>query len=128
MLQRSYIILIAGGAMLVAGIIITIVWAGSFAGTFLRESTIIGQTLVKPSESVNASLQVNNIVRPLSIAVHFKPGSNNWNIIITIIKCYYSRRNSKRSNWQSSKQKHIPKGVFYYLQARDYRKIHPYYY
>jgi hypothetical protein len=59
--------------MLISGIIITIVWAGSFAGTFLRESTIIGQTLVKPSESVNASLQVNNIVRPVSIAVHFKP-------------------------------------------------------
>jgi hypothetical protein len=61
--------------MLIAGIIITIVWAGSFAGTFLRESTIIGQTLVKPSESVNASLQVNNIVRPVSIAVHFKPAA-----------------------------------------------------
>jgi len=61
--------------MLIAGIIITIVWAGSFAGTFLRESTIIGQTLVKPSESVNASLQVNNIVRPVSIAVNFKPAA-----------------------------------------------------
>jgi hypothetical protein len=77
MLQRGYMILIAGAALLIAGIIISIVWAGSFAGTFLRESTIIGQTLIKPSESTNASLQVNDIIRPVSIALHFKPAGSN---------------------------------------------------
>jgi hypothetical protein len=72
-LQRGYIILIAGAVLFISGIVISALWAGSFAGTFLRESTIIGQTLIKPSESVNASLQVNDIARPIAIAIHFKP-------------------------------------------------------
>jgi hypothetical protein len=72
-LQRGYIILIAAAVLFVSGIVISALWAGSFAGTFLRESTIIGQTLIKPSESVNASLQVNDIARPIAVAVHFKP-------------------------------------------------------
>ena len=32
MLKRGYIILIAGGALVVAGIMISAVWAGSFVG------------------------------------------------------------------------------------------------
>jgi hypothetical protein len=46
MLQRGYIILIAGGVLVVAGIVLSIFWAGSFADQFLQENTIIGQTLV----------------------------------------------------------------------------------
>src|ERR671932_6843 len=108
-LQRGYIILIAGAVLFISGIVISALWAGSFAGTFLRESTIIGQTLIKPSESVNASLQVNDIARPIAVAIHFKP-------------------NSKRSSRPSGKQKHICKRVFYRIQATDYRKIYTYSY
>ena len=75
MLKRGYIILIAGGVLLVAGVVISALWAGSFAGQFLEESTIIGQTLVRPSESINATLQVNDISRPISLALHFEPES-----------------------------------------------------
>jgi hypothetical protein len=75
MLKRGYIILIAGGVLLVAGVVISALWAGSFAGRFLEESTIIGQTLVRPSESINATLQVNDISRPISLALHFEPES-----------------------------------------------------
>jgi hypothetical protein len=75
MLQRGYIILIAGGVLVVAGIVLSIFWAGSFAGQFLQENTIIGQTLVMPLESINATLQVNDISRPISVALHFDPQS-----------------------------------------------------
>ena len=77
MLKRGYIILIAGGALVVAGILISAAWAGSFVGQFLQENTIIGQAEVEPSESVNATLQVNDISRPISMALHFEPESAN---------------------------------------------------
>ena len=85
MLQRGYIILIAGGVLVVAGTVLSIFWAGSFAGQFLQENTIIGQTLVMPSESINATLQVNDISRPISVALHFDPQSANVTLRQTVI-------------------------------------------
>jgi hypothetical protein len=37
--RRGYIILIAGGALVVAGIAISAAWAGSFVGQFMQENT-----------------------------------------------------------------------------------------
>ncbi len=84
MLKRGYIILIAGGILFVAGIVITAAGAGSLAGQFLQENTIISQTLVRPSESINATLQVNDIPRPISVAFHFEPGSANVTLRETV--------------------------------------------
>ena len=39
MLKRGYIILIVGGVLFVAGIVITAAGAGSLAGQFLQENT-----------------------------------------------------------------------------------------
>lgn len=77
MLKRGYIILIAGGALLVVGILISAIWAGSFVGQFLQENTIISQAVIRPSESINAILQVTDISRshPISVALHLEPGS-----------------------------------------------------
>jgi hypothetical protein len=36
-LKRSYVILIAGGVLLVAGLVISALWVGSFAGRLLKE-------------------------------------------------------------------------------------------
>jgi hypothetical protein len=85
MLQRGYIILIVGGILVVVGIVVSIFWAGSFAGQFLQENTIIGQTLVMPSESINATLQVNDISRPISVALRFDPQSANVTLRETVI-------------------------------------------
>lgn len=52
MLKRGYIILIAGGALVVAGVVISAVWAGSFVGQFMQENTIIGQAAVEPSQTL----------------------------------------------------------------------------
>ena len=75
--MRGYIILIAGGALVVAGIVISAVWAGSFVSQFMQENSIISQAVVRPSESINTTLQVNDISRPISTALHFEPDSAN---------------------------------------------------
>jgi hypothetical protein len=84
MLKRGFIILIAGGALVVAGIVISAVWAGSFVGQFIQENTIIGQAAVEPSETINATLQINDISRPISTALHFEPDSANVTLRETV--------------------------------------------
>lgn len=85
MLKRGYIILIAGGALVVAGVVVSALWAGSFVGQFLQDNAIIGQTLIRPSESINATLQVSDISRPVSVALHFEPQSSNVTLRETVI-------------------------------------------
>jgi len=76
MLQRSYIILIIGAALLISGIIVSILWAGSFAGTFLHENTILNGVLIRPSALVNTSIQVADISKPVSLAIHIERNNN----------------------------------------------------
>jgi hypothetical protein len=70
MLQRGYIILIVGGALLILGIVISALWAGSFARTIISENTIVSGFSIRPTSSVNASTQVVDISRPVSLAIH----------------------------------------------------------
>jgi hypothetical protein len=70
MVQRGYIILIVGAVLLISGIVISILWAGFFAGTILRENTILSGVPIRPAGSVNASTQVMDTSRPVSLAIH----------------------------------------------------------
>lgn len=70
MLQRSYIILIVGAILLISGIVISALWARSFAGTVIRENTILSGVSIRPAGSVNASTQVLDTSRPVSLAIH----------------------------------------------------------
>ena len=69
-MERGYIILIAGAVLLISGIVISILWAGSFAGIIIRENTILSGVSIRPAVSVNASTQVMDTSRPVSLAVH----------------------------------------------------------
>lgn len=69
-LGKGYIVLIAGVAMIVSGIAISALGTGSMLGFFLKENTVVAQTLIKPFESVNATLQVNDIARTVSLVIH----------------------------------------------------------
>jgi hypothetical protein len=71
-MQRGYIILIIGAVLLISGIVISILWAGSFAGTIIRENTILSGVSIRPAGSVNASIQVIDISRPISLALHLE--------------------------------------------------------
>ena len=70
MVQRGYIILIVGAVLLISGIVISILWAVPFAGTIIRENTILSGVSIRPAGSVNASTQVIDTSRPVSLAIH----------------------------------------------------------
>jgi hypothetical protein len=70
MVQRGYIILIVGAVLLISGIVISILWAVPFAGTIIRENTILSGVSIRPAGSVNASAQVIDTSRPVSLAIH----------------------------------------------------------
>ena len=71
-MQRGYIILIVGAALLISGILISALWAVPFAGTILRESTILSGASIRSGGSVNASTQVVDTSRPVSLAVRLE--------------------------------------------------------
>lgn len=68
-MQRGHIILIAGAALLVAGIAITAAWGTSLARSFLAENTIMQTTSLAPGQSIDAQMTVNDLDRPLSLAI-----------------------------------------------------------
>src|SRR2546425_3075085 len=72
MVQRGYIILIVGAVLLISGIVISILWAVPFAGTIIRENTILSGVSIRPAGSVNASTQVIDTSRPVSLAIHLE--------------------------------------------------------
>jgi hypothetical protein len=67
---QGYIILIVGAALVISGIVISALWAAPFAGKILRESTILSGASIRPGGSVNASTQVIDTSRPVSLAIH----------------------------------------------------------
>src|SRR5437879_1701362 len=69
-MQRGYIILIAGAVLLISGIVISILWAVPFAGTIIRENTILSGVSIRPVGSVNVFAQVIDTSRPVSLAIH----------------------------------------------------------
>jgi hypothetical protein len=68
-MKRGYIVLISGAVLLVAGIIISAAWAVQFAGSFLRDNTIVAQTSVDPGKSVDTRINVDQLDRPISLAI-----------------------------------------------------------
>jgi uncharacterized RDD family membrane protein YckC len=79
MLQRSYIILIIGAALLISGIIISALWAGSFGARFIRENTILSGVLITPAALVNTTFQATDASKPVSLAIHVERNNNNNN-------------------------------------------------
>jgi len=69
-MQRGYIILIVGAALLISGIVVSVLWAVPFAGTILHEYTILSGALIRPGGSINAYTQVIDASRPVSLAIH----------------------------------------------------------
>jgi hypothetical protein len=84
MIQRGYIMLIAGGALFIAGIIIVAVWAIPFASTFLQENTLINQISIDPGRSVQATTQVTDLSRPVTVAIHIDRPEGVVRVIETV--------------------------------------------
>jgi hypothetical protein len=88
MLQRGYIILIIGAGLLIAGIVISVLWAGSFANSFLRQGMIINDVTLAPSGSGRSTIRVTDIAHPIALQVHFESQDSNSN----------SSQNAQRAN------------------------------
>jgi hypothetical protein len=84
MIQRGYIILIIGGVLFVAGIIIAAIWAIPFASTFLQENTLINQVSIEPGKSVESTTQVTDISRPITVAIHIERPEGVVRLIETV--------------------------------------------
>ncbi|AIC14610.1 hypothetical protein [Nitrososphaera viennensis] len=68
-MKRGHIVLVSGAVLLVSGIAISVVWGVSFAGSFLRDNTIVAKTTIDAGKSVDARTEVNQLDRPISIAI-----------------------------------------------------------
>jgi hypothetical protein len=79
MLQRGYIILIIGAALLIAGIGISVLWADSFANSFLRQGMILNDVALAPSASGRNTIRVTDIAHPIALQVHFESQHSNSN-------------------------------------------------
>ncbi len=84
MIKRGYIILIVGGALFIAGIIIAAVWAIPFASTFLRENTLINQVSIEPGRSVQATTDVTDVSRSITVAIHVERPEGVVRLIETV--------------------------------------------
>jgi uncharacterized RDD family membrane protein YckC len=82
MLERGYIILILGAALLISGIIISALWAEYFARSFIRENIILSGVSIRQSTSISTSIQVMDTSRPVSLTIHVEP-SNGMSSSIT---------------------------------------------
>ena len=68
-MKRGHIILISGAVLFVAGIIISAVWAIPFAGSFLRDTTMVAKTSIDPGKSLDTRIEVHQLDRPISLAI-----------------------------------------------------------
>ena len=72
MLKRGYIILIAGGSLFAIGIALTVVLGIGMASTLLDETIVLDNVEIEPSESVNHTIEIDTVDRPVSVALHME--------------------------------------------------------
>jgi hypothetical protein len=81
---RGYIVLIVGGVLFVAGIIIVAVWAIPFASTFLQGNTLINQVSIEPGRLIQATREVTDLSRPVTVAIHVQTPQGVVRLIETV--------------------------------------------
>jgi hypothetical protein len=81
---RGYIVLIIGGVLFVAGIIIVAVWAIPFASTFLQGNTLINQVSIEPGRLIQATREVTDLSRPVTVAIHVQTPQGVVRLIETV--------------------------------------------
>ncbi len=84
MIGRGYIVLIVGGVLFVAGIILVAVWAIPFASTFLQGNTLINQVSIEPGRLIQATREVTDVSRPVTVAIHVQTPQGVVRLIETV--------------------------------------------
>jgi hypothetical protein len=75
-MQRGYLVLIVGGALLASGIVISVIWAGSLGSRIIHQNTILNGVSIYPSGTASAIAQVNDVSRHLSLVISIEPNRN----------------------------------------------------
>jgi len=70
--------------LFVAGIIIVAVWAIPFASTFLQGNTLINQVSIEPGRLIQATREVTDLSRPVSVAIHVQTPQGVVRLIETV--------------------------------------------
>jgi len=68
-MKRGHIILSAGAALLVAGLVIALVWGISYASSVFANNTVIANTAIPPGASISAKKDVNSLDKPIYLTV-----------------------------------------------------------
>ncbi len=84
MIRRGYIILLIGGVLFIAGIIIAAIWAIPFAITFLQGNTLINQVSIESGRSIEVTTQVTDLSRPILVAIHIERPEGLVRLIETV--------------------------------------------
>ena len=72
MLKRGYLILIAGAALFIIGIILTATYGMNIISLTLSENIILADVSISPSESINHTIEISDTERPVSLALHIE--------------------------------------------------------
>lgn len=75
MLKRGYLILIAGAALIVIGLVLTASYGMSFVTMSLSKNIILADVSINPSESINHTLEITETERSVSLALHIESES-----------------------------------------------------
>ena len=76
--------MIIGGGLFIAGIILAAAWAIPFASTFLQENTLVNQVSIEPDRSVQATTDVTDISRAITVAIHVERPEGVVRLIETV--------------------------------------------
>jgi hypothetical protein len=69
MLKRGYYVLIAGGAIFAAGLILTVTWALPLAEEIQRGTAILRGHEIGAGQSITVALEIDDMSKPLSIVI-----------------------------------------------------------
>ena len=69
--------MIIGSVLFFSGMIISIIWAGSFFNTLLKQSVLLTDISIPAFTSINNTLQINDIEHPLLLQLHFEKNGNS---------------------------------------------------
>jgi hypothetical protein len=82
MLKRGYIILLVGAALVIIGISVTAAYGIGIVSVILNESILLSDVLVDPSSSVNRTLDIISLERPVSIALYVEANTSQDNPVV----------------------------------------------
>jgi hypothetical protein len=81
-LKRGYIILLVGAALVIIGVSVTAAYGIGIVSVLLNESVIISDVLIDPSSSVNHTLDIVSLERPVSIALYVEANTSQDNPVV----------------------------------------------